>query len=552
MSDANTIAAGAGRDGNRLRAAGLGAIVFLAALTVRLAYLAAMEPSPYYNIIFLKGTDCYTFYAWALEISSGDPVGRGIFNQSPLYPYFLALIFKSVGGGNLLAPRFFQVVLGAMVSVLAFVMGRDLKGELAGFVAGMLIALHGPMVFYEAAFLRTGVLVFLNTLLVFLMVRAQRRPGPVKGIACGLVFGLAVLAKPNIAVMAAAAPYWLWLARKNAGTRKTALMGSAVMAGFFLTMVPLGIRNREAGVPMSSMTVRGPLEFVAGNHPDMPPDQWQPTPEIVDLANRARGSLLRSVGVVLDYYRGRPLQLAAKEWTKTRAFLSGYEAPNSIDYYVEKRYVPIIRLLPVTWPVVLGLSIVGLWLCRRKFREQFPLFAYIALYSLGAIAFYVLARFRLPVVPALCVFAGAAVAEVAGMTRSGRWKSAAAAAAVAALIAMAAWPHGDDPIPPSDYQNLVRFHMLKGEPERAREWADEGLARARARVAKKGDAWARYRLARMIYLSGGPLDEVKAELTAAKKEGPPPWLKSFIRGMEARCDKRRSGEDFKPGGFRML
>jgi 4-amino-4-deoxy-L-arabinose transferase-like glycosyltransferase len=528
-----------------------GILVFVAALSMRLSYLAGIETSPYYNIDYLKGTsDCYRFFQAALIISSGDVIGEGVFVQAPLYPYLLGLLFKILGGGNFLIPRFIQIIMGSGTAVLAYCIARRLKNDGAGILAGLFAAFYGPLILYDAAILRTGLLAFLYALLILLMISGQARPGLLRGILCGAVFGLGILGKANIMVMLPVTPWWIYEAGKRSGPKSAVRLLIGTLAGLALIMSPLVIRNTAAHVPPFALTEKGPLEFIAGNHLEGGANMWQPTSDMLKMSAESQGSMLKALGIVLRSHRDKPLDLAKKQLVKTRAFLNGYEAPGNINYYVEKRYVGFLNKPWINWPVLLGFAVIGIWALRKKGREGAMLYSYVFLYSIGVIAFYVLARFRIPLVPALCVFAGAGAWMMIDLIRERKWSHFSAAVVIVLAVIIAAWPRVDDPVQPTDYRNLALFHMMKQEPERARELVKQGRDRAGKLITERGDAWSRYRIARIMYLAGDPLEDVAAELKRARQGDPPPWVLAFIDLLEEDCRARLEFGDYKPGGMR--
>lgn len=86
------------------------------------------------------------------------------------------------------------------------------------------------------------------------------------------------------------------------------------------------------------------------------------------------------------------------------------------------------------------------------------LHASIAVYTASVVAFYVVARYRYPLVPMLALFAGAAVVELPA-----RWhrRSKGGLAGALALLALAAlvtnWPL----LPPADLRVLTRFNFAR-------------------------------------------------------------------------------------------
>lgn len=248
------------------------ALVVAAALTARLSYLAELDRSPYYYLELLKGqADSYRYWVWAERIAGGDWAYQGENNQSPLYPYFLALIFRL--GGGLPAARLIQVLLGSATAGLAWSLGRRLAGQMAGVIAGLGVAFYGVQIFFDAAILRDGMLCFLNLALVAVLTVSWGRPGPKWGALLGLLFGLALVAKPNIAVMLPVLGLWLWVPRQaEKKLSRAGLAAAGFAAGLILVIAPLAMRNCAAGLPPLMISPQGALEFITGNHPDAPPN----------------------------------------------------------------------------------------------------------------------------------------------------------------------------------------------------------------------------------------------------------------------------------------
>src|SRR6185295_10632701 len=70
--------------------------VALLALVVRLVYIKQIANAPFYA---LRIGDAAAYHQWALQIAGGDWLGRGVgvFYQAPLYPYFLAVVYRAFG-----------------------------------------------------------------------------------------------------------------------------------------------------------------------------------------------------------------------------------------------------------------------------------------------------------------------------------------------------------------------------------------------------------------------------------------------------------------------
>jgi hypothetical protein len=111
----------------------------------------------------------------------------------------------------------------------------------------------------------------------------------------------------------------------------------------------------------------------------------------------------------VDSIRANPgtwLGLMAK---KAYFALNDFEQYNNKTYAVQKALSPVLKPNPLGWGVTLVLCAAGLvvmWRPDRRFRGGFLTAAVAALYAAGVILFFVSDRFRLPLLPFLCVGAG--------------------------------------------------------------------------------------------------------------------------------------------------
>ncbi|MCX8038639.1 MAG: glycosyltransferase family 39 protein, partial [Candidatus Sumerlaeia bacterium] len=77
----------------------------------------------------------HTYWTWAQAIAAGDWLSRGPqagpFFYGPLYPYFLAVLFR-VFGVSFDAVHGAQALIGLVMPVLVWWMARRLFDEVAG------------------------------------------------------------------------------------------------------------------------------------------------------------------------------------------------------------------------------------------------------------------------------------------------------------------------------------------------------------------------------------------------------------------------------------
>ena len=77
------------------------AAIFAVAIAIRLAHVALLRSSPFFDVLL---GDARGYDEWARRIAGGEWIGRDVFYQAPLYPYFLGLLY-SIAGRDLLVVR---------------------------------------------------------------------------------------------------------------------------------------------------------------------------------------------------------------------------------------------------------------------------------------------------------------------------------------------------------------------------------------------------------------------------------------------------------------
>src|SRR5262249_46214371 len=143
------------------------------ALTIRLIHVWQMRGTLFFAVLL---GDARAYDEWARRIAGGDWIGHDVFYQAPLYPYFLGVLYKTLGH-NLLAVRICQALLGASACLLLGLAGRRLFSRRAGLVAGLGLALYAPAVFFDGLLQKSVLDVFFVCLVLWLLSGLVDRPG---------------------------------------------------------------------------------------------------------------------------------------------------------------------------------------------------------------------------------------------------------------------------------------------------------------------------------------------------------------------------------------
>jgi hypothetical protein len=134
------------------------------------------------------------FLEQAEAIAGGALVpDRAFTENSPLFPYLLALLFVVAGGRDLSLVRLVGIAVDSLTSVLVTRLGARRFGDVAGIAAGVLYAVYGPAVFFAAELIYIPYAVFCCTAVVLLLVRERPRPW-----AAGVLYGVAIGFMPSL------------------------------------------------------------------------------------------------------------------------------------------------------------------------------------------------------------------------------------------------------------------------------------------------------------------------------------------------------------------
>jgi tetratricopeptide (TPR) repeat protein len=507
--------------------------IFCAALLIRALHLAQLRGSPLFGILM---GDSRSYDRWARAIAAGDWLGGEVFYQAPLYPYFLAIVYRGAGD-DLLAVRAVQALLGAGSCVLLARAGWHFFSTRAGVAAGLLFAAYPPAVFADAMIEKTALGVFLLSLSLSLLGAIAVRARAGACLALGAAIGALSLVRENALVFAPVLVGWLALGPRGGGRRGLPL-AAAFAAGVALALGPVALRNLVVGGELHLTTSQLGPNFYIGNNPaaqgtyaPLVPGRGDPRFERADataIASRAAGRALTPGEVsawfrhaAFDYIRSQPLDWLALLGRKLALALNAVEVVDTEDQYPHAEVSLPLRLLGrvLHFGVLAPLALLGACIPGTDRRRLLPLYLMFLAYLASLVGFYVFARYRLPLAPILALFAGAGLVELPAFVRAAPRRRRLAVAAVAALAAVVCnWPLVD-----RDYMRSVTHYNLGNELAGAGRTDDaiaeyrvaislfEGNAQAHnnlgALLASRGDlASARERYERALAIAPGYVD----------------------------------------------
>jgi tetratricopeptide (TPR) repeat protein len=424
------------------------AFVGIGALVLRLIYLAELQDTPLLSVLM---GDARQYDLWAQQIAAGHWVGSDVFYQAPLYPYAMAVIFK-LAGHHLVAVRLAQAALGAASCVLLGITGHRLFGRRAGLVAALLLAVYPPAVFFDGVIQKASLDLFLMTVLLVVLGEFRVRLQWTWLIAAGVAMAAFTLSRENVRVLYPIVVLWLLLYFRETPIRRRVAWAAVFTASIVALLLPVGVRNYVIGGEfLMSTSQMGPNLYIGnhegalGSYEPLVPDHGDAAYERDDathLAEQAMGRTL-SPGAVSDYWLNRSIDYIRShpwDWLQLmgRKLLLTFNASEvvdteSIEVYAE--YSRILRmLLWFNFGVVLPLAVLGAWQAREQWRRLALLYAMVAGLALSVAIFFVLARYRHPLVPIVLLFAAAALVAIPRAARE--WRAWIPGVAMAVAVAV--------------------------------------------------------------------------------------------------------------------
>jgi Flp pilus assembly protein TadD/4-amino-4-deoxy-L-arabinose transferase-like glycosyltransferase len=468
--------------------------VFLCALGVRLAYMGEQSVrSPFADAVFV---DAQTYHDSALEILGRIPpreFSHTAYYQPPLYPYFLALVYK-VFSASFLSARIAQTLLGALSCVLVFLIAERYFSLRVAILAGFAAAFYRGFILFDGEILTPTLGMFLGLLglyaasLAFRKDVAPERKTYLWAGASGLALGLMAVTIANVLLFAVFLGACILL---DKGLRKRLALFACFAVAFAAPVCVTAARNHAVSGDLVAISYNGGLNFYIGNNLESEETtryrpgtvQWN---ELVHMPyeQAPRSSMTRSqwsrsyYGKALSYILSHPLHYARAQTKKAVRFFNHVEIKRNLDLYYIMSFSWILSLDLVNYLLVCPFAVLGLALFWRRRCELLLLYAFFALYSLSVMAFFVTGRYRIPVIPVMIVFAAAAALRLVEMRRDGKallkWLCTLALLFVFTSID---W-FGDYTAPERSAENYVlagEAYLKKNKPEKAGEFFEKAI-----------------------------------------------------------------------------
>ncbi len=427
---------------------------FSGALLLRLFFLFGFSDNPTFDapVVDAQGYD-----AMARDIANGRPVGERLFWQPLFYPLWLSSVY-TLSSSSMLVAKLFQTIVGSATCLLTFLLASRLLDRRTAIIAGIVTAFYGPLLFFETQLLATGWAAFWSVCLLTLFVIAEREKALWSFGMLGACGALSVLTRPTFLpffLVACIALFWV-VARETKEPRKQGTRIAALLLGWLLFTLPIALFNHHSSGRFTILPSSGGINLFIGNNPNReetltarPGAQWQAIVQLPAQKNQLEGAWTQQAYFlerVRDYATTAPGDFLAGLGQKALQLISSRELPRNIDIYELSQWSTLSKLL--TWKIanfgfpfglLLPLAAIGLVANWRKWPAAVVLFPFC--YGASIVLVFVTARYRIPLIPVLSIFAASGLVAMGHALRKQQWPVLTGMGAAAfLLILLSSWP----------------------------------------------------------------------------------------------------------------
>jgi len=347
-----------------------------------------------------------TIHAWNAPLESAGPDGKkyeamgwaaaeapslfacGNFHHAYWTPGWIATIgaIYRVAGRHPLVIRLILIAVALVTAWLVSRSARRLSGARASVFAPALFLFSTLLFRYTTYYQYEVLLAGLTALCAAVLFRGARDVGMVRGVAAGVLLGAAAVVSPRVLVFIPLIAVAAFVGSRRASLRTTA----GVVVGLAVVLAPWTARNYRCFGEVIVTTSNGGINLYIANNEHatggyyLPPDDVRPAHPLTDSGAWAREAF--------EYVRRHPVQTAARTLVKAARFWN----PHFGDQFL------------------VALLLVAGWVRFRRGRPRvtpetaWVLAAPFAM-MLVHMVFFFQPRYMIPVLPFVCVVAGAGV-----------------------------------------------------------------------------------------------------------------------------------------------
>ena len=386
----------------------------------------------------LSTSDLATYMKLGREISQGK-LPEVFYYQPFYYAVFLPVIYFICGRFSILAVIAVQTLLSGATVYLAGMCGAEVFNRRAGIIAAAATAVSSVLILYVPYHQNETLHCYLLTLLTFLTLRAVEKCRVRDWIFAGLAAGVAILNRGNINLLLPVLFGALFFScRQKQNSRREILKKAALMLLCTVAIqLPFVIYNSAALKRFSGPSTAANAVLALGNtveapaggrDPGMPAGAMYYPVAYHRAMARTTGAYPVSMGEQMwEFFTAEPLAFCELQFRKALLFWDGREIPNNVSLDHDGFTSTLLRyLLPGRSVVLLIFALSGVfWFIPRLKKKEIKLwvlYGFVICFWAAVTVFYMLSRFRAPVLPLLFIFGGGFVDDAVCRVRASSGK----------------------------------------------------------------------------------------------------------------------------------
>ncbi len=426
--------------------------IFLLALGLRLVYLWALKH--FYFFYDHPSSDVTYYQRWAEEILIGAKAPN-VYYGLPFYPYLLAFL-KLFTLGNVLALRFFHLVIGSVNCVLTYFVARKIFEERVAKLSALLCAANFILIHYDGLMMPVTFIITLSLSIILLYEYLEHRKKKREWFILGILIGLGALGDGKFILLTAFLIFYLLKTFKKELTLIKPRVVYPLILGVFMVLFVTTLRNRVIGGDWVLVSAQEGLSFYVGNNPKATgtfenPDFIRPTHEGQDMDQRimAEQTLKRSFlkpSQVSAFWRNQALQFI---WNSPRqyltllknkflAFWSDDEAAYDLDLLFQRNWKHLLDINP--YILIAPLGLIGIIFTRRENKKTALPFYFILSQLVFTLIFFLTHRHRTTILPLLIIFESTTLFWLWENIKSKNYKNLMIVLASCVVMLIVFWP----------------------------------------------------------------------------------------------------------------
>lgn len=384
--------------------------VFFIALLLRLVFLITYQDGLGLQSKIMTA-DAKIYIGLANNILEGKGYSADGINATaervPLYSIFLATLFF-FSQDNYFLVRIIQSILGALICVIIYLIGKNLFSNKIGIIAAVICAFYYPFIQMSAYLVTETLSIFLILLSLWWLLRLKEYNPAWYFVVGGVLLSVAGLSRSTFFGFY---PLLLIILTFTFASKKVGLKISLfILLGIIITISPWVVRNYLHFHKFIPISTRSGFILYQGNNTNAKGSSggWWPVgkeyiipKEVFTMSEIERNS-----------YLGKKAKKFISDHPKEFFYLFLKKIVNMWrPYYSETSNISKLVMLLSYIPVIV-FGIIGILLSYKKWKQSAVLVSFIIYYMLIHAVLVSTIRYRWPVMPIFFIFAGYAIMQI--------------------------------------------------------------------------------------------------------------------------------------------